>query len=68
MTVDPLQCRDGERRIFTDQTDIARTKRKAPWGVGRNASRVNCILLGTAFEWIILHMDGSLNELMGGGG
>ena len=26
----PLQCRDGARRVFTDQADIARTKREAP--------------------------------------
>ena len=28
-----LQCRDGARRVFTDQADIANTKRAAPWGV-----------------------------------
>ena len=30
MTLAPLQCRDGARRVFTDQADIARTKREAP--------------------------------------
>ena len=43
-------CRDGARRVFTDQADIAFTKREAPWGVGRVAWRVSCILLRTVFE------------------
>ena len=32
MTIDPciLQCRDGARRVFTDQADIACNKREAP--------------------------------------
>ena len=32
MTIDPhiLQCRDGACRVFTDQADIASTKREAP--------------------------------------
>ena len=38
-----LQCRDGARRVFTDQADIASTKREAPWGVRRVAWRVSCI-------------------------
>ena len=32
-SIDPLaslQCRDGTRRVFTEQVDIARTKREAP--------------------------------------
>ena len=34
----PVQCRGGARRALTDPTDIAHTKRQAPWGVG--ASRM----------------------------
>ena len=29
-TVASLPCRDGARRVFTDQADIACTKREAP--------------------------------------
>ena len=29
-----LQCQDATRWVFTDQADLACTKRKAPWGVG----------------------------------
>ena len=45
-----LQCRDGARRVFTDQADIASTNRETPWGVRRIAGRVSCILLRTACE------------------
>ena len=30
LTLAPIQCREGERRVFTDQADIALTKREAP--------------------------------------
>ena len=33
MTLASRRCRDGARRVFTDQADIACTKREAPWGV-----------------------------------
>ena len=38
MTIDPripLQCRDDACRVFTDQADIACTKRETPRGVRR---------------------------------
>ena len=35
MTIDPAGCRDRARRVFTDQADIACTKREAPSGVWR---------------------------------
>ena len=31
-TLASLQCRDGARRVFTGQADIACTKREAPLG------------------------------------
>ena len=37
LTIDPsirTICRDGARRVFTSQEDIARTKPDAPWGFG----------------------------------
>ena len=37
-----LQCRDEARRDFTDQADIAGTKREASRGVRRVARRVRC--------------------------
>ena len=47
LTLAHLQCRDGPRWIFTDQADIACTKREAPGGVRRVARRMSCILLRT---------------------
>ena len=69
MTIDPripAQCRDGVRRVSTDQADIACTKREAPWGVRRVALRVSCILLilRTACE-ADLRMDDSFNDYDG---
>ena len=37
MTIDSRMCWDGERRVFTNQADIACTKREAPEGVRRVA-------------------------------
>ena len=41
MTINPriptVQCRDGARRVFTNQADIACPKREAPLGVGQVA-------------------------------
>ena len=36
-TLPSLYCRDGARRVFTDQADIGSTKREAPCGVQRVA-------------------------------
>ena len=47
MSIDPLaslQYWDGARRVFTEQADVACTKREAPRGVGRVARRESCIL------------------------
>ena len=34
MTIDPRIPAVPGRRVFTDQTDDACTKREAPWGIG----------------------------------
>ena len=65
MNVDPymLYCRDGARRGFTDQEDMACTKCKAPQGVRRVACRVSCILIITTYEADSHNMDERVNEL-----
>ena len=61
MTIDSYNAgRDGACRAFTDQADIASTKREAPWGVPRVASRVSCSLLRAACK-ANLSMDDSFH-------
>ena len=50
MTFAFLQCRDGARRVFTDQVHIARTKREVPWRVRPVTRRVSGILLRITCE------------------
>ena len=40
----PLQCRDGARRVFTDQAGVACAKREAPCEARRVACMVGCIV------------------------
>ena len=53
-TLAPIQCREGVRRVFTDQADTDCTKREEPCGVGRVSLTMSCILLRTAFDVDIL--------------
>ena len=67
MAIDPrIPTMPGRStRLFADRADIARTKREAPWGVGRVAWRVCCILLREPIlRRIFLHMDDSVNYLV----
>ena len=65
-----MPCRDGVRRVFADQADIASTKREAAWGVRQFAQRVSCILLRTACEadFLAHGWQRRMKHFLGGGG